>query len=199
MLLYLHGFQSSPVSLKAKLVSDRMRQLGLSDQHICPQLPESPEKAIELAQQLMSPYSPSSITLIGSSLGGYYANWLAEQTGCRAVLLNPVIDPWQIKLLDNATHNSVHVEEWWRFVQNFEDELKAIRVDKITQPERYFLLAARDDEFLDWEKMSFHYEGARQFIIENSDHGISDFQQYLDMVLSFCGVDVDKPERSSKI
>ncbi|MFM2008390.1 MAG: hypothetical protein RIR02_340, partial [Pseudomonadota bacterium] len=66
-------------------------------------------------------------------------------------------------------------------------ELDAIAVTNITQPERYFLVAATGDEVLDWRSMTEHYQGARQLVIEGSDHGISDFDKYIDEVIAFCG------------
>ena len=76
----------------------------------------------------------------------------------------------------------------FEFKREYIDELKALRVEAITRPERYFLVAATGDEVLDWREMAAHYAGARQFVIEGSDHGISEFEQYVDAVLEFCGI-----------
>jgi len=188
VILYLHGFQSSPLSYKAQMLAGRMRELGLIHQYICPQLPASPRKSIELALQLMASHAPGEVTLIGSSLGGYYANWLAEKTGCRAVLLNPVVDPVQVKIPKGAAQEVMQVQEWVKFIQSFKAEIIDLRAVPITQPGRYFLIAAKGDELLDWKKMSAHYKGAYQQIMEGGDHVLSGFEQYVDMVLSFCGI-----------
>ena len=84
MILYLHGFRSSPLSMKAQLVGTRMRELGLEADYLCPQLPASPEAAMALALELVAGVPPEQLSIIGSSLGGYYATWLAERLGCRA-------------------------------------------------------------------------------------------------------------------
>ncbi|HEU5437042.1 MAG TPA: YqiA/YcfP family alpha/beta fold hydrolase, partial [Telluria sp.] len=89
-VLYLHGFRSSPRSFKARVVSERMAQLGRIGDLICPQLPASPKAAIELALKLAGRYG-SELSIIGSSLGGFYATCIAEHLGCRAVLLNPSV------------------------------------------------------------------------------------------------------------
>jgi predicted esterase YcpF (UPF0227 family) len=188
MILYLHGFRSSPQSSKARLLGERMRALGLEEQYLCPQLPASPRQAIALAQSLMTRFPTEDINLVGSSLGGYYANWLAERTGCRAVLLNPAVKP----PLDLAEHVGVttnyHNDEVFEFKLEYIDELKALAVDGITRPERYFLIAATGDEVLDWRDMTAHYAGAKQHVIQGSDHGIAEFADYADQVLAFCGV-----------
>lgn len=188
MILYLHGFRSSPQSMKARLVGERMAALGLADQVISPQLPASPRLAMELALSLIEGIPAEQLSIIGSSLGGYYATWLAERIGCRAVLLNPAVVP----SLDLDQHVGVttqyHSDEPFEFKREYIDELRALAVPEISKPERYFLIAATGDEVLDYRDMVAHYQGARQHIIEGSDHAISEFAQYLDEVLGFCGV-----------
>ncbi|HXA48522.1 MAG TPA: YqiA/YcfP family alpha/beta fold hydrolase [Burkholderiaceae bacterium] len=188
MILYLHGFRSSPQSFKARLLSERMQAMGLSDQYCCPQLPASPKAAIELALTLIQDVPVAELTLVGSSLGGFYANWLAEKIGCRACLLNPAVQPPRDLEKYVGVTTAYHSNEVFEFKSAYIDELKALAVHKITIPERYYLIAATGDEVLDWREMSQHYAGARQRVIEGSDHGIADFDQYVDEVLQFCGV-----------
>ncbi len=195
MILYLHGFRSSPLSMKSRLLAAQMQALGRGEEWLCPQLPASPKLAIELALSLVK-HVPAheltnELTIIGSSLGGYYATWLAERLGCRAVLLNPAIVP----LLDLEQHVGVttafHSDQPFEFKRDYIEELRAYAVPAITQPERYFLIAASGDEVLDYRDMVAHYAGARQTIIDGSDHGISEFADYLAPVLQFCGLGMD--------
>ena len=190
MILYLHGFRSSPQSFKARLLGQRLRSLGKEHLYRCPQLPASPRAAAELAlsQAAEMTAGGQELSVIGSSLGGYYANWLAEQTGCRAVLLNPAVQPPRDLEAYVGVTTAYHSDEVFEFKREYIDELKALRIDAITHPERYFLVAATGDEVLDWREMTAHYAGARQFVIDGSDHGISEFAQYVDQVLAFCGL-----------
>ncbi|RZI41681.1 esterase [Herbaspirillum sp. HC18] len=188
MILYLHGFRSSPLSFKARMIGARMAALGRSDEYQCPQLSASPRAAIELAEEIAKGVQPEELTLIGSSLGGYYATWLAERLGCRAVLLNPAVKPPRDLEKYVGVTTAFHSNDRFEFKREYIDELKALAVDRITRPERYFLVAATGDELLDWREMTGHYPGAHNCIIEGSDHGISDFEQYVDRVLEFCGV-----------
>jgi predicted esterase YcpF (UPF0227 family) len=186
MILYLHGFRSSPRSFKARVVQDRLTVAGRAEELICPQLPASPREAMELVLKLVERYPADELAVVGSSLGGFYATWLAERQGCRAVLLNPAVDP--LKSLDKhvGVTTSWHSGEPFEFKREYIDELAALRVEKITRPERYFLVAATGDEVLDYRDMVAHYAGARQHVIEGSDHAISEFAQYVDEVLAFC-------------
>ncbi len=189
MILYLHGFRSSPRSFKARVVSERMQAMGRGNELICPQLPASPKEAMALALTLVERYPADRLSVIGSSLGGFYATWLAERLGCRAALLNPAVDP----LKDLEKHVGVttawHSDEPFEFKREYIDELAALRVAHVTRPERYYLLAATGDEVLDYRDMVAHYPGARQHVIEGSDHAISEFPRYVDEVLAFCEVE----------
>ena len=192
MILYLHGFRSSPLSMKSRLLAAQMQALGRGAQWLCPQLPASPKLAIEQALSLVENVPAAELTIIGSSLGGYYATWLAEKIGCRAVLLNPAIVP----LLDLEQHVGIstefHSDKPFEFKREYIDELRAFAVPTITQLQRYFLIAATGDEVLDYRDMLAHYRGAQHIVIEGSDHGISEFADYVAAVLAFAGIDIDQ-------
>jgi len=188
-VLYLHGFRSSPRSFKARVVQERMAALGCADKLVCPHLPPSPKEAMRLALLLVERYPADQLAIVGSSLGGFYATWLAERLGCRAALLNPAVDPLRNLEQHVGVTTEWHSDQPFEFKREYIDELAALRVERITRPERYFLLAATGDEVLDYRDMVAHYAGARQHVIEGSDHAISEFPQYVDEVLAFCGVE----------
>ena len=197
MILYLHGFRSSPESFKSRLLAQVLAAQGRSDEWACPALPASPRLAVELAESLAADLQRRAgvrqsadrprpgLTIIGSSLGGYYATWLAERLGCRAVLLNPAVHAARDLATQVGEHTSYHDNQPFVFTPAYVDELKAMEVPRITDPDRYFLVAATGDEVLDWTEMRDFYAGARQRIIEGSDHGIADFATWLPEVLAF--------------
>lgn len=185
-VLYLHGFRSSPLSFKARVVGERMAALGRSQELVCPQLPASPKAAMELALELVAGKHADELSIIGSSLGGFYATWLAERIGCRAVLLNPAVDPLRNLEKHVGVTTEYHSDKPFEFKREYIDELRDLKVARITQPGRYFLLASTGDEVLDYRDMVAHYAGARQHVIQGSDHAISEFRDYVDEVLDFC-------------
>lgn len=191
MILYLHGFRSSPHSFKAQLLARRMEELGHGAEYLCPQLPVSPAQAIAMAQGLVRNIDPAQLTLFGSSLGGYYATYLAEHLGCRAVMLNPAMRAFE-KLVGYVGPQTMYHDagESFEFKHEYLDELRAMHVPAITRPQRYFLIAATGDELLDWREMAGNFPGARHKVIEGSDHGLSDFAGYMDETLAFAGVPV---------
>lgn len=189
MILYLHGFRSAPASTKATLLASALKQRGLSDQWHCPQLPASPAQAIALAKSLVEQHAggqpATTLTVIGSSLGGYYATCLAETYQCRAVVLNPVVHAARDLASQVGEHKQYHSDKPFIFLPDHIDELAAMAVDPPSDPKRYFLLACTGDEVLDWQEMAQWYAGSHGRIVQGSDHGISDFEQWMPEILSF--------------
>jgi len=167
-------------------MAQAMQRAGRADEFVCPQLPASPRLAIELAQQLTAGWDRRETTIIGSSLGGFYATWLAEQWQCRAVLLNPATKPPRDLASYVGVSTLYHSNEVFEFTDEYAHELPHYSLTAITRPERYFLIAATGDEVLDWREMVAYYPGAKQLVIQGSDHGISEFPDYIDQVMAFC-------------
>ena len=186
MILYLHGFRSSPNSFKARLLAARLAELGRADEWRCPMLPVSPLDAVALVEKTL--VGATDVTLIGSSLGGYYATYLAEKHGWRAVLLNPAVLPERDLSAYLGEQPLWHGGGSIVVEPRHLDELRALGVGSITQPERYYLIAATGDEVLDYREMLAHYPGVETKLIEGSDHAISEFANYVDDVLAFCGM-----------
>ena len=188
MIIYLHGFLSSPDSSKARMLQEAMVARGLGSEYVCPQLPMSPRAAAKLVLATAQMEDAQDLTLIGSSLGGFYATWAAEQLGCRAVLLNPAIRPFEDLREFIGEQKQYGSGEVVDFKPQYLEELRAIDTPSITQPQRYLLIAATGDALIDYRTMVSKYAGASQHVIEGSDHQLSDFANYLDGVLAFCGV-----------
>ncbi len=185
-VLYLHGFRSSPQSTKAKLVAALMAQRFPHITWWCPQLPPSPKAAAALIAQGTAQWPTQSMAVIGSSLGGFYATWLAAHKGCKAVLLNPAIHPARDLANYIGEHTAWHdPAERFYFAPEFVDELQALEVGALPHPERVWALIAKGDEVLNWREMTARYPGSQQVVLEGGDHAISDFAQHLPQLLEF--------------
>ena len=189
MILYLHGFRSSPQSFKATVLEEAVRAAGRGGDWCCPQLPPSPARAMELATRLienrvqlgMDPRT--ELVVVGSSLGGYYATCLAETWHCRAVLLNPAVYAARDLATQVGEHTMWNSSERFHFLPEYVDELAEMAAGRPADPSRYYLLAAKGDEVLDWREMVEWYRGCELRLLEGSDHGISDFHDWLPEVL----------------
>lgn len=184
-LIYLHGFRSSPQSFKARMLGERLAARGFGERFVCPQLPASPAQAVERIEREIAPGADD--TLVGSSLGGYYATWLAERSGARLVLLNPAIDPARDLAPYVGDLRNYHDDRPFRFEQHHLDELRALRAGAPRDPSRVLLVAAKGDEVLDWREMAARYPRVRTILLEGGDHGLTDFDALAEEVLGFAG------------
>ena len=188
-LLYLHGFRSSPNSIKAQKCLNHveaLRRHGDLIEWYCPQLPFSPKAAMEMVLEHIEAWQGHQMAVIGSSLGGFYAQYIAEHKRCGAVLLNPAINP--VLLFDHLMAEEEEGEGLTdRLNTSFIEELQEFYVP-ISMPERYFLIAAKDDEVLNYQEAVKHYKGSSQLLLDNSDHSLSDFDLYVDDVFDFIGL-----------
>lgn len=188
LIVYLHGFRSSPRSSKAVMTGDAVKAMSSPENPIewyCPQLVASPKTSIDMICSYIQSSRHDRLVVIGSSLGGYYANYLAEKYGCKAVALNPAVRAPRELAPHVGMLTSYDTDEPYDFRPEYIDELKALQVESITNPARYFLMAAKGDELLDWREMVEFYEGAEQLVLEGSDHGIADYSAHLPKVVDF--------------
>jgi len=183
MLIYIHGFNSSPASIKARLIHAELEALGRGAEFLAPALPHDPGDAARQLDALATRHPGA--TLVGSSLGGYYATWLAETRGLKAVLLNPAVRPYELLRDFVGTQQNLYSGERYEFTSAHVDALRKLEVNAVT-PGRYLLIVAAGDEVLDYRAAVERYRGCRQILIEGGDHGLSDFARYLGAVLEFC-------------
>jgi hypothetical protein len=188
LVVYLHGFRSSPLSSKARMTGDAIAhrvEQGAPIEWYCPQLHASPQESMDMVRRHIDASKADRLSVIGSSLGGFYTNYLAEQYGCKGIALNPAVRAGRELEPHVGMMTAYDSEEPFDFRAEYIDELNRMQVESITLPERYLLLAATGDELLDWREMAAFYPGAQQIIIQGSDHGIHNYSEYLDSVVGF--------------
>ncbi len=187
MIVYMHGFRSAPASIKAQALKARMEQRGLGDAFWCEQLPVSPRAAIGLVEAQLARCHAQGVTptLVGSSLGGYYATWLAERHGLRAAVVNPAVVAALSLEAYVGRQTSMYTGEPFDFTRAHLDELRTLEVPAITRPERYWLLVETEDEVLDYRHAVAKYAGARQTVLEGGDHSFTRWNDYLDELIRF--------------
>jgi predicted esterase YcpF (UPF0227 family) len=185
-LLYLHGFGSSPASNKARLMAAAVASRHPNVTWLCPALSPSPKTAMDEVLQMVADWPKATMALVGSSLGGFYATWLAERLGCKAALLNPAVHPARdLAAYIGENKHWHHPEQSFLFEPVHVEELRTQEVAHITHPERYFAVIAKGDEVLDWRETTQHYPGALIKLLPAGDHALSDFEQHLDEVFGF--------------
>lgn len=185
MILYIHGFNSSPASHKSNQLRERLQSLGRGDEFRCPALPHLPGEAMALLERELQGIGAGGITLIGSSLGGFYATWLTEKYGVRSVLVNPALTPHQGLRAYLGSQKNLYTGDEYQLTEEHLEQLANLHVARPGKLDRYLLMHTTGDELLDWRTAVDHYPGCRKIIVQGSDHGFKEFGDYLDTVLQF--------------
>ena len=186
-LLYLHGFNSASSSHKAQVLQGAMTRLNRGAQFFAPDLPHRPAQAIALLETLIEKL-PQTSTLVGSSLGGYYATYLSERHGLKAVLINPAVAPYRLLAPLLGPQQNYYTGETYEFTPQHLAELTALEM-AVLHPQHYFLLVQTGDEVLDYRDAVARYAAAKQSVIPGGDHGFQQFENYLNDILAFAGID----------
>ena len=191
-LLYLHGFNSSPQSLKAQLISQYMSDNHCLDQLLCPQIPSVPEEARLFLEQLVEETLENyPLSFAGSSLGGYYATYLAEKYSGSAVLINPSVKPYET-LSAHLGENKFYFDEGcWEFDESHIQQLKDMKVEMITKPERYLVLLQTGDETLDYREAELKYKNSQCIIEQGGEHGFTGLERYIAQIMQFSQIQCD--------
>ncbi len=187
MIAYLHGFNSSPQSHKAQLLGRYMGEQGLAAHYACPALPPLASDAIAAIEALMARHAGLPFCFVGSSLGGYYATYLAEKHDAKAVLINPAIDPHVGLRATLGQQKNLHTGEPYELTEDHLREWRQLWVPRIT-PSRYLVIVETGDEVLDYRRAVERYAKAAQVVIQGGDHSLQSFPQHLPRILEFAGV-----------
>lgn len=180
MIVYLHGFNSSAQSHKAQVLARYLEERGLGAKYACPDLPPHPAEAIRVIE------ARPDACFVGSSLGGFYATYMAEKHGARAVLINPAIDPHVGLRAYLGPQKNLHTGEPYELTEAYLQAWKDLYVPRIT-PSRYLLLVETGDEVLDYLRAVERYAGAQQIVVPGGDHSLQSFPEHLPRILQFSG------------
>lgn len=152
----------------------------------CPALPPSPAAAMALLRDGTMAWPTETMAVIGSSLGGFYATVLAQARGCRAVLLNPAVDPARDLSRHIGEHTNWHdPAERFFFRAEYVDELRAMTPTALHHTQRTLAIIAKGDEVLDWREMAARHAGSPTKLLPGGDHALSDFDDHLGDIVAF--------------
>lgn len=191
-LLYIHGFLSSPQSFKAQQTQAWLAANHPEIAYYCPQLTPYPEQTRRELEQLVEALLPQPVYLLGSSLGGFWATWLAEKYNLRALLINPAVAPRKFmpRYLGQEL-KGYHTEERYWLTAAHVSEIEAVDVP-VGRPRNYWLLVQTGDETLDYRDAVKKYLGCKQTVEEGGDHAFQGFERYLEQGLAWLANSSDK-------
>lgn len=187
-IVYLHGFNSSPASKKAQVLSAWLAERGLDDAFSCPALPNRAEAAGDVIKHLIERLDAPPC-LIGSSLGGFFATWAAERFNCRAILVNPSVRPYERFHAYLGPQRNLYTGEEYMLTLEHVEELAVMQPSRIA-PSRYWLMVETADETLDYREAVKFYAGCQQTVIEGGDHGFQSWDRMLPEIVRWAGLEV---------
>jgi len=184
-VIYLHGFLSSPASRKARQTIDYFQDRGMADRLLVPELTGGPAESVARVQSMVDALGGSTIGLIGSSLGGFYATCLAERNGLRAVVVNPAVQPclrWREYL---GAHKNYYADTIHRVTEEHVRELEELDISRLQEPSNYLLLARTGDEVLDYRLAEGLYQLGTCIIQEGGNHSFENYADFLPIIVNF--------------
>jgi len=187
-VLYIHGFNSSPDSFKARLLGRCMERRGQAGRLLVPALSDLPDRALATLEAWVAGSKGRPVGLIGSSLGGYYATFLAQRYGLRAVLVNPAVRPYDLLEDYLGPQQNLYTGERYHLTPEHIDALRALDVECITHPERFLLLVQTGDQTLDYREALARFPRSPRIVVAGGSHGFENFDRFMGQVLDFLGL-----------
>lgn len=185
-LLYIHGFLSSPVSHKAVQVKQWLARHRPDIEYHCPALTAYPGRTHQTLETLVEQLLPEPVYLMGSSLGGYWATWLVEKYGLRAVLINPAVKPSMLNPeYVNVELKNYHSDQTYMLTEQDVEALNAVDVNNVQFHDNYWLMVQTGDETLDYRLAVEKYSGCKQLIEDGGDHSFQNFDRWIAAAIEF--------------
>jgi predicted esterase YcpF (UPF0227 family) len=184
-IIYLHGFLSSPQSKKALQTVEYCNQFGMESFICVPELDASPDQCVAQISKLIESRAGNEVVLIGSSLGGYYATYLAEKYNLKAALINPAVRPYQFWDTHLGEHRNYYSGKLQCVTEVHIDELRKMDIADLKYPRNFLLLAQKGDETLDYRQAADKYKSSSSIIQENGTHSFENFDRELPNIFDF--------------
>ncbi|MGE4262148.1 YqiA/YcfP family alpha/beta fold hydrolase [Shewanella sp.] len=187
MLLYIHGFNSSPDSDKARITKAYMQQKFSQLRVVAPQLPAAPKPAMALLQAITEQAlaEGEKLCFIGSSLGGYFASWLVQQYGGKAVLINPAVKPYELFAEYLGPQFNPYTGEHYQLLPEHQQQLQQYDTPVILNPERFLVMLQSADEVLDYRQALAKYHCCEMLLEAGGNHSFVGYGDKLDAVSRF--------------
>lgn len=185
VLLSLHGFHSSPQSLKARQLGEYIATHHPEITFICPQLPCLPEQMWELIESIFEKHKNDTIGVVGSSLGGYLATKVAQIYKNRVILVNPAVTPYLLLQIYAGEQIHPYIGQPYQIDNSYMQHLKSLDVDNINNPECFWVLLQQGDEVLDYQQAITKYNACKITCETGGDHSFIGFERFIPDIIKF--------------
>jgi len=187
VLLSLHGFHSSPQSLKAQQLAEYIANHHPEITFICPQLPCLPMQMWEKIEALFNKYQHDEVCVVGSSLGGFLATRVAEVYKTKAILVNPAVTPYLLLQTHAGMGKQIHpyTDEAYFIDQKYMEQLKSLDIETISYSENIWVLLQQGDEVLDYQQAMKKYQACKITCENGGDHSFVRFERFIPDIIKF--------------
>ncbi|GAB5379855.1 MAG: esterase YqiA [Aliiglaciecola sp.] len=185
VLIYIHGFLSSPLSVKAQQAIKYMETHYPDIPMEVPEVPNYPQQAATLLEGLAKKHQGKQLRFIGSSMGGFMSTHLLEKFGGKAVLINPAVKPFELLQDYLGDHVNPNTQKAFTLTESHIQELLNLNTPKLTDPQCYWVLLQTGDETLDYRQAEQKYAASKLTIEEGGDHSFVDFDKHLPAIGKF--------------
>lgn len=183
-ILHIHGFNSSPQSMKAQQTKHYFAANFPDIAFHCPQLANTPNSAIKQLTRIIDQYPGDEWYLIGSSLGGYFSTYFSQKYNVKAVLVNPAVKPYELLTQFMGEQTNPYTNEVFDVNESFVDDLKALEQIKITE-KNYLVMVQTHDEVLNYQEAVEKYKNCELIVQEGGDHSFINFDKMLPTIVKF--------------
>jgi len=185
ILLSLHGFHSSPASLKAQQMQAYLLKHRPDIQFICPQLPVLPAQMWQVIEAIFEQYKTANIAVMGSSLGGFLATRVVQHYAVNSVLVNPAVTPDLLFEKHKGSQTHPYLQQQYQIDHHYIKQIKNLYIENLLYPERIWVLLQQQDEVLDYKRAMNKYKNCRITCEPGGDHSFVGFDRYLADIINF--------------
>ena len=199
--VYLHGFLSSHHSQKAQWFKQTLPSLvanihpQMQCQVLTPNYPmRHPHESVDYLEHAIKQAGLVDLEhnkkwfLVGSSMGGFYAQYLGHAFNRPYIMINPALDPIGLFTQYQGTHVNPHTQEIININQWYRDDLK----DYYQHPSQEIaslLLLDRGDEVIDYQIAQRLYSVKQPLhktqVFEGGDHAFQNLDNAKAMIQKF--------------
>jgi len=183
-ILYIHGFNSSPLSLKSELTKQYVHQYHNHVEFHCPQIKSCPTDALAQLEAIILSKPQQQWLLMGSSLGGFFSTYLAEKYQLKAVLINPAVRPFDLLVDYIGQQENPYTKEIYQVTENHMQLLKDLFCEKISQ-KHYMVMVQTGDEVLDYQQAVDKYQECQLIVQSGGDHSFVNYREMLPSIMNF--------------
>lgn len=184
-IIYLHGFLSSPASVKAQITKQYLTRHYPGVNFHCLQLSGDIYQAKRQLDALVTTIPRAELRFIGSSMGGFLSTYAVERYGGKAVLVNPAVKPHELLIDYLGAHENPYSAERFFIHKGHLSALKALGQQTLKQPQNYLVLLQTGDETLDYRQATEKYAQSHLQVEAGGDHSFVGYEDWLAKIIDF--------------